>query len=1266
MSKKKVSMVFELESNAFNKQLKNTNDSIKLTTQQLKTADAEMNKYGNNIKTLGEKQKLYEKQILQTRDKLNLYSNKIVELNSTLKANKNELKILEEQKKSLNKQYKEAVDSMGAEAESTKKLKEELDSVSKAYNDKKKSIENNTNTFNKYNVELEKAQTQLTYLEGDLQNCTKAIEEQSNKFRAASESLQQSGEKLKSIGENISGVGDKITKLSLPLAGATIALGTFAMNFETAIARINTLLDDDTNLDSYKEKIIEISNETGLSLDVVSAGMYQVISALGDGGKETEGYLDIIAKSAKAAGVDVEQMTTLIASGMKGYGEVSEESAEKISNLTFLTAKLGQTTVPELVSSMGSLFPIASSIGISMEELYASMATTAGVTGSTSEAATQLKALMQGLISPTETMAELMDKYGYANGQAMVEAEGLQGVLKILQTETGGQADKMGELFSSSEALITALALTGGSYQDFIGKNSAMQNSLGATDEALKKVSGTNADKLSVKINKLKNSFLEAGEELAPFIDGLTDGITSITNVIKKLDPAMIATIGKFSLFSTGIGLVTKASGGFISGIGSMTKGLSGILGKLASTSTATSALGTAASTVAKGGISTLIGGLGGLSGIIAPVGIALAGVGTAMYVAKESTDFFNSSILKTEESMSIVEKVIANFTGATTYTRKELEELGYVFEEFEGITPEVAEGLELVAEKTRSLNLAIEQVNFDGAITEDEIKSIEKKTEDWCTTIIETIKNNESEVNKAVEDLFGADGVITESEQQVLNILNKNNQEKVKVVEDANKRINEIVALAGEENRALTEKELGDIQIQTNKANKALLDSYNLTYEERMAAQNLFFQEANTQSAESLQVELQQERKAVEERKAVVAEKYNAGIEALKASIPQLEGAERELAEAELKAQIEQRDLLIENEEQKWQDIIGAVEEKYPAYMEVINKYNGELLTQKDLETNKELEKMKEKYEKLDGITESGLYKVWDKTKQQYDNVRVVVDENTKEVIGIHSDLYNETAGYTEEIRKDLAKTASEYNFKLANIKNDLRNWSVATVNSNGEVIDNNNQVIGTIKEMEEEIKKTTGKNIKIKVDNGVITNLDSIIGKLDWINRVRINPKYVDVTYRTSGGNTLKPYATGGITNQPTLALTQERGLELIDTISTYSSNAIQTLNGEISQLPSNTKITNALMTTAKMNSEINYKVNYSLVNALDKTVKNIIKEINKRGRGNISYNIDVHDINDLNAVSKFLDKYMENYDRYNNKNMKRYLNQLGVKTR
>ncbi len=146
------------------------------------------------------------------------------------------------------------------------------------------------------------------------------------------EKAQSLGNKMsstfQSIGNKSVELGKKMMPASVAVGGFAVASGKMAMEFEDSMANINTLLDDDSHLKTYENAIKSVSNETGLSLDNMSAGMYQAISSLGDGGEETTEIFETMAKSAKAGGAEVSDSVALISSGMKGYNDVSAETAQ--------------------------------------------------------------------------------------------------------------------------------------------------------------------------------------------------------------------------------------------------------------------------------------------------------------------------------------------------------------------------------------------------------------------------------------------------------------------------------------------------------------------------------------------------------------------------------------------------------------------------------------------------------------------------------------------------------------------------------------------------------------------------------------------------------------------------------------------------------------------------------------------------------------------------------------------------------------------------
>lgn len=543
MAKKTEAQIeFKAVTSEFSSGIKKMNSDIQTATKELKLNAAQMKGVGETADLLKQKQQLLSKEYEAAKTKVNLTS-----------------KSMEEAKRILGEDSKE---------------------------------------YQNLNNRLIEAKTQEQNLKNQLDDTTQKLKEQysitgylSKGFKTAGDHIQGFADKTKAIGGGIESAGKKLMPLTTGIVGMGVAGGKMALDFEDGIASINTLLDDDSHLEGYKNTVRELSDDTGMSISTMTDGMYQAISSLGDGGKETEKIFGTMAKSAKAGGAEVADSVSLISAGMKGYGSVNDETAQKISDLAFMTAKLGVTTFPEMAKSMQPLFPLSSSLGISMEELFGTMATGTGVTGNTAEVSTQLKAVMSNLMKPTEAMQGLIEKYGYSNAAAMIESEGLSGVLKILQDETGGQSDKLAELFSSTEALTLMTALTGAQFDTFNEKLGQMGDVSGTTEEAMSKLD-TKGDSIRKTMNLAKNTLMEAGtvlmDSFAPVIVDAADGVKNLSEGFSKLNPEQQQTILKIAGIVAvagplliGIGKVTTGIGSVIGVAGKLTSGIGGLIGKI-------------------------------------------------------------------------------------------------------------------------------------------------------------------------------------------------------------------------------------------------------------------------------------------------------------------------------------------------------------------------------------------------------------------------------------------------------------------------------------------------------------------------------------------------------------------------------------------------------------------------------------------------------------------------------------------------------------
>ena len=349
------------------------------------------------------------------------------------------------------------------------------------------------------------------------------------------------------VAKGVKAFGGIVAKLGLAGAaagfGAVTAAGTLAlksaMDFEKGMANVGTLLDGDVKgkLSSMGESLKTISKDTGVDLNNLSGGLYEVVSAFGESADSTK-QLEIAAKAAKAGNAETSEAVKMLSAVTKGYGDTSAEAVGKAADLAFETVKLGQTSFPELASSMGAVIPLASTLKVSQEELFGAMATLTGVTGGTAEVTTQLKATMQGFMSPSAEMSEALKKMGYASGAAALESEGLGSILNKLKASVNGDEVAFAGLFSSVEAKNAVLALAGSQAENFVTKTDAMTKASGAAEGAFQQQNKS----VAAMAGKIKNygmvMLTSIGEKALPII---TDALDKVMTVM----PSFESSVGK-------------------------------------------------------------------------------------------------------------------------------------------------------------------------------------------------------------------------------------------------------------------------------------------------------------------------------------------------------------------------------------------------------------------------------------------------------------------------------------------------------------------------------------------------------------------------------------------------------------------------------------------------------------------------------------------------------------------------------------------------
>lgn len=805
---KRIRAVFEADVSKYNSSLDGVNKQMKLARAETRLAQKELEGFGTSSSTVAKVQEKMNQQIELNRKKIELFSQSLSKSQQTIDTNVKAREQLNQKITEAKEALAKAEKAHGKESEAVKEAKEALEAAEKAYDKNESAIKSNIQRVAEYESQIMNAKSEIQGLENQISSQNKKMQEQNNHLKTAAERLDQFGDKAKSAGEAISHASDKVLGVSASMATLIGASSVMSMSFEKNLANINTLLDDTKNLDKYKNKILELSDETGIAIGTVSDGMYQAISSLGDLGDETTKIFETMTKSAKAGGAEVSDAVSLISAGMKGYGQVNDETAKKISDLAFQTAKLGVTTFPEMASSMKALFPLSSTLNMSLEELFGSMATLTGVTGNTAEVSTQLKAVFSNLIKPTTAMQKLIEKYGYSNSQAMLEAKGFVGVLEILQKETGGSSDKMGELFSSTEALTAVLALTGEQYDNFISKSAQMENAAGATNTALNKIESTKSDELQRSLNELKNSFIDLGEAAIPMIDKFIGIVNKVTDVIKDMDEETLNSIVNMTAMGIAVGVSGKAIGGTVSTVGTLSKGLSTAIGWASKFGGTAAAAGTAASTAAGAtGMGAMVSSLGAMAVAAGPwllAGAAVVGTGVAIHhqMSQEvipTVDLFADTLVASGTAMT-------QYGEITTYTTQTI---------CEETQKQVQAYLDMdVATRETLMNLYVDSTT----LTSEMATTITQTYSEMGTMIKEELqKDKEDELAILTEAFRNHSGIRAAEQVDILEKTRTYYEDKAKMIETNETAITAIYEQAANEKRALTETEVNTITALQN-----------------------------------------------------------------------------------------------------------------------------------------------------------------------------------------------------------------------------------------------------------------------------------------------------------------------------------------------------------------------------------------------------------------------------------------------------------------
>lgn len=343
---------------------------------------------------------------------------------------------------------------------------------------------------------------------------------------------------IKQFDKQIAGLENRAAQFGKYLAiGAGVAATAFlakgvrdAHEFGKAMAEVSTLVDTSrVNMAGLNKEILGLSRETGKGPEDLAKALYQAISA-GIPAGEAMQFLGEASKAAIGGVASVTDAVNLSTNVLNAYGMKASE-VQRVNDIAFAAVKEGKTTYTELASNMGSVLPFASQLSVSLEDLFASVATLTKGGIDTANATTFLKGVLTSTLKPTKEASDLAEKLGLDFSSAALRAKGLSGFLADVREKTGGNIDAMASLFGNVRGLTAVMALAGTQSEEYGRIVDSLTNSQGAAGEAFRKVAESDIFKFDKALNDMKVSGIELGEKVLP---SLTQTLTALAPFLQK------------------------------------------------------------------------------------------------------------------------------------------------------------------------------------------------------------------------------------------------------------------------------------------------------------------------------------------------------------------------------------------------------------------------------------------------------------------------------------------------------------------------------------------------------------------------------------------------------------------------------------------------------------------------------------------------------------------------------------------------------------
>lgn len=253
---------------------------------------------------------------------------------------------------------------------------------------------------------------------------------------------EAAGTRISALGGLATTVGSTLTKgVTVPLLGIATAAVTTSIGFEAQMSRVKAISgatgEDFTKLEGQAK---DLGATTAFSAKQAAEGMENLASAGFDTNQimsAMPGLLDLAASD----NLDLASAADIAASTLNGFALEAGEAAH-VADVLAKAAADTNAGIADTGEAMKYIAPVASAMGISLEEVTAAIGllSNAGIKGG--QSGTVLRSSLSSLAKPSKQAAELMEEMGFNAYDSSGKMLSLKDIIKNLSKSMEGMTEE--------------------------------------------------------------------------------------------------------------------------------------------------------------------------------------------------------------------------------------------------------------------------------------------------------------------------------------------------------------------------------------------------------------------------------------------------------------------------------------------------------------------------------------------------------------------------------------------------------------------------------------------------------------------------------------------------------------------------------------------------------------------------------------------------------------------------------------------------------